>query len=385
MNLLILLSFWIAAFANANGSSEIFIYGNHIYDDAAILKIAGIDYPVDLSALEMQHKLETTGYFSRVRVTRNETTITIVVREKTPWFLFPYFNSDSNKKIYGIAGGMMGLNGGQSMIIGRGQMGGTNRAASFLFRDEFFLESFWILGASFDYEKADHDVFAGRDAVARVPNKSANFTLQAGYHLQPDLIVEFDTHIEQHKFEESPGNISSGMQLSHRIFAEYGAYYLNEGLARGVLIKPYFEFTNPWSRYQFYQFGMFAQKSAYLQGDFNWITRPRFEYGAPLPFYQRFELGGAKLRGFPSQIFRAEAYSSVQNDFLLTSWDLGKIKIRPILFADFAYVENGGRSGVGGGLQVYFRQVAVPAIQIYGGYGFHPNGFALSAAIGPQI
>lgn len=365
--------------------STLKIYGNHTYDDETIKKILGIDYAVPLSDTEMLRKLETTGYFSKVRIYHNDSATIVVVREKTPWFLLPYFTSDDDSKIYGLAGGLMGINGTQGMLVGRAQSGTNHKAAALLFRDEFFLDSFWILGASIEYENAKHSTYRGREIFQRTENQATNFSQQLGYHLKPDLKIRFDSHIEHHKFEEQDQSTRTGMQWSHRILAEYGSYYLNEGLARGYLLKPYFEFTNFLSDFHFIQLGLSAQYSAYLKGNLNWIVRPRLEFGNSLPRYQQFELGGSNLRGFPAQSFRSQSYSSVQNDLLVTAWDLGNFKIRPMLYADWAYIQAGGRTSLGTGLQLYFKHIAVPAIQIYGGYGFHPNGFSFAAAIGPQL
>lgn len=365
--------------------STLKIYGNHTYDDETIKSILGIDYDIPLSDSEMKQKLETTGYFSRIRITHSGPYTILVVREKTPWFILPYFSSDADSKIYGLAGGLMGINGTEGMIVGRAQTSTNNKAFGLLYRDDYFLDSFWILGASLDYENAKHSVYNGREIQQRTENHATNFSQQLGYHLRPDLLVRFDSHIESHRFEEVDKVFFDGMQWSHRMFTEYGSYYLNEGLARGYLIKPYFEFTNPLSDFKFFQLGISSQYSVYLKNNFNWITRPRFEYGNSLPRYQQFELGGANLRGFPAQSFRSQSYSAIQNDFLLTVWDIKSIKVRPILYADWAYIQNGGRTALGTGLQVYFKHIAVPAIQIYGGYGFHPNGFSFTAAIGPQL
>ena len=71
---------------------------------------------------------------------------------------------------------------------------------------------------------------------------------------------------------------------------------------------------------------------------------------------------------------------------MLFAWrPFAGIAARPFAFADFAYVENGGRPGAGLGLNVYFRHVSVPAIQIAAGFGANPAGFSVAAAIGPQL
>jgi hypothetical protein len=85
------------------------------------------------------------------------------------------------------------------------------------------------------------------------------------------------------------------------------------------------------------------------------------------------------------QEFRGNSYVSVQNDMLLTSWEVWKFKFRPLVYGDWAYVELAGRTGIGGGIQLYLPDVAIPAVQVFAGYGFNPNGFAITGSIGPQF
>jgi outer membrane protein assembly factor BamA len=371
--------------ARAEEAPVYLLYGNRIYDDETIFKASGLDYDKPITLNEIRQKLETTGYFSSVRVTQVGNEITIKVQEKNPWFILPYFSSDSGRRVYGVAAGWLGIAGENTMFLGRYQKGSQSTAGSAVLKDDFFLDTFWITGLTLDYENALHDVYRERSVVRRMQNKATMFTHHLGYHLEPNLIVQFDTHFEKHLYEELSSHYTKGDHWSHRVFLEYGLLYVNEGITRGYKVKPYFEFTNPWSDFDFYQLGFFATRSMFLRGNFNWIMRPRAEYGNPLPRYQQFELGGHKLRGFPSQVFRAQSYAAVQNDVLLAVWDMKYVKLRPMVFVDWAYIERGGRTAAGAGLQVYFRQVAVPAIQIYGGYGFRPKGFSLSAAIGPQF
>ena len=123
----------------------------------------------------------------------------------------------------------------------------------------------------------------------------------------------------------------------------------------------------------------------YLKKNVNWIMRPRIEAGTPLPRYQLFELGGARLRGYAAQTFRANEYITIQNDLLLTSSDIWKLKIRTLVYLDWGFVSDSGRTGVGGGVQFYLREVAIPAVQIFAGYGFNPREFSTTATIGPQF
>jgi hypothetical protein len=36
-------------------------------------------------------------------------------------------------------------------------------------------------------------------------------------------------------------------------------------------------------------------------------------------------------------------------------------------------------------LNMYFKKISLPAVQLYAGYGFHPKSFAVIAVAGPQF
>jgi hypothetical protein len=383
-----LLHILLAATAFAAVQTPLFqVYGNRTLDDQAILKMSGLAQYSDLSNTEAERRLLSSNLFSTVMVQQypNKNLTTIVVNEKTSWFALPYFSTDSNATIYGTAAGKAGLFGQNATLLGRYQFGTGNHEGSFLIRNEFFLNSLWALGASFDYEHALHRIFGDRQVVHRTDNKYHGGSLQFGYHLSPYILLGLNTYIEEHRFEEPNGEFHEGLQFSHKLIFDFGNLYSNEGLLKGSTVRIYLESTNPASFFQFRKIGILTGFSAFLKGDFNWVIRPRYEGGATLPRYQLIEIGGIKLRSFPIQMFRGEDYVSLQNDFMLASLDVWKIKLRPMLYTDWAFIEGSGRTGIGGGFHVYFRSVAVPAIQFFAGYGFHPDGFAVSAAVGPQI
>ena len=364
---------------------EVDVYHNHALSDEAIIKMSGIDQDPTLSALEVKRRLQTTSLFSEIQVTRDGNTMRIIVKEKTNWFAVPYFSSGAGSTIFGVAGGKSSVLGQNGNMLARYQFGTGDHEGSILLRDEYFLNSRWSLGVSFDYEDALHRIYQDRNVIQQTNNEYHGGSIQLGYHLSPYATLNLNTYIERHRYEEPAGNYVKGLQLSHRLSADYGNSYLNDGLARGAVARVYFEATNPASDFQFRKYGVSGQVSAFLRGDFNWIVRPRFETGTPLPRYQLFELGGSKLRSFPNQQFRAGGYVAVQNDVLLTAVDVWKLKLRPLLYSDWAFIQGSGRSAVGTGLQIYLRDVVIPAVQIFAGYGFNPNGFSATATIGPQF
>lgn len=387
LSLLVLLflpfTFAPGAAASALGAR---IYGNRHYSDETVAQQAGLGFSPRPKIREIRERLEATGYYSSVRVEEENGVLQILVREKRPDFLLPFFARSGEHASYGLAGGALGLGGSSAMLLGRAQFGTGSRAASLYYRDEHFGDSLWITSATAEYESALHDVYEGRKVARRFRDEMAGLTLLGGRHLGPSLALQADVHLERHRFERLEGGVEQGTMVSHRLSALWGRLYGRDGLESGYLLKPYVEVTAPWSSFSFVQAGLSGQASLFRRGDLAWITRSRAEIGRDLPLFQQFELGGPSLRGYPAQSFRANGYAASANDLFLTSWALGSsLQLRPLLFLDYAYVQRAGRVGTGGGLQLYFRNVAVPAVQFYAGYGFHPKGFAISAAIGPQI
>jgi len=190
---------------------------------------------------------------------------------------------------------------------------------------------------------------------------------------------------EKHTFEEIDYTTRSGTQISHKVTLESGRFFSNEGLSHGQIGKIYFEIGNPIADFSFRKLGISGQFGMFLKGNLNWILRPKFEAGAGLPRYQLFELGGIKLRSFPGQQFRDRHYSMVQNDIFLSAIDTWKVILRPLLYIDWVMIQNSGRTGVGVGMNIYFQKIAIPALQLYGGYGANPNGYSAALAIGPQF
>lgn len=363
-------------------------FGNHAMTDEALLHITGLKDVNDMSADEIRSRLQTSGLFSAVEVYRYDNTVTIYVREKTTWFVVPYLSKDAAASIYGLAFGKATLYGRDARLVGRYQVGTGNREASLLLKDSSAFNTRWQLGGSFDYEDALHREFGGRtgrEVIHRTRNEYIGGSFQVGYRFHPYWLLGVNNYAEHHRFEELSGQFRSGLQWSHRLITEYNRFYVNEGLSDGVAANAYFESTNPVSRFDFRKIGGGVQWGAFRRNRFNWIIKGKMEYGNRLPRYQLFELGGGRLRSFPNQIFRGALYGTVQNDVLLTSVNFWVLRLRPLVYLDWGYAQGGGRTGLGTGFQVYVRDVAIPAVQFFAGYGFHPNGFTVAASIGPNI
>lgn len=368
-----------------NAMPVVTVFGNASLQNDTVVRMSGLYQDPRLSAAELRKRLLTPGMFSRVQVFRDEKHVTIYLQEKTTWFVLPYFSKDSSATTYGLAFGKYTFFHRDASVVGRYQVGTGDHEASLLVRDETLFDTPWMVGASADYEDALHRVYSGRSVQTRTLNQMAGGSLQVGYKVTPYLSFALNNYIERHRFEELSGEYFKGVQWTHRFITDYSKFYVNEGLSEGFGGRAYFEHTNPAGTFHFWKAGLSGQAGLYKNGNLNLITRGRAEFSPSLPRYQLFELGGGKLRGYPAQEFRDRYYVSVQNDLLLTSLSVWQLRFRPLIYTDWAFVSSSGRTALGAGFQVFLKNVAVPAIQFFAGYGFNPNGFEMSASIGPQI
>ncbi|MBF0298135.1 MAG: hypothetical protein HQK51_05410 [Oligoflexia bacterium] len=358
------------------------IYHNRVLDDLVIIKMSGLDQDSQLSPLEVKRRLETTGLFSQVVVNKRNNIVDIIVDEKSNWMIIPYLYSDGNSTVYGVAGGMLAALGQNNRILGRYQFGKDNREAALLLRDEYFRNTFWALGIGYDYEDSFHKIYYDRKTFEKRHKSYQGLCPKVGYHLDPYFYVEANGCWEKHKFENYEKVSLEGTQVSNKISGIWSNFYLREGLARGKSLRVYYETSNSYSDFHFYKMGAFSEVSLFLKNDLNWILRSNAEMGSSLAFYQLFESSAAKLRGFNEQQFRDKYYISIQNDFFLSSLHLWKIIVRPLLFLDGAYFQKGLRLGVGPGFHIYFKTIAMPALQFWAAYGINPNGLTISLSLG---
>ena len=195
--------------------------GNESFDKEAVVQISGLKSDPQLTPKEVKEHLQSTGYFEDIRVTQTANNLNIYVKEKTTWFILPYYSADSNSKIYGIGAGKAGLWGQNGYAVGRYQFGKDEKIISFLIEDESFLNTPWVVGVSYDYEDSFHRIFNQRAEIDRFANNYYGSMLKFGYHLTPDLTIRLHNYVEKHRFEEVNGSTTSGFQLTHRILVDY--------------------------------------------------------------------------------------------------------------------------------------------------------------------
>ncbi|MCO5143000.1 MAG: hypothetical protein M9962_07925 [Oligoflexia bacterium] len=370
--------------AELDRALQVRVWGNNHFQKSSVLDISGLTLDSSLSAKEIEKRLLNSGLFSSVRVNKSANNIDIFVQEKTRWFILPYAVTGSSATV-GVAGGLVGIAGDNAKILGRMQKTGVTETASFYVKHDYIADSLWMLGFIFNYEFGVRDYYIDRDRLLNKKNAMRNYTIMTGYHINNALSVHLDHHYENHSFENLNSTNSFGIHISHRFFLEVNELFTNEGQMDGFWIKPYVEIAPSWSDFRFFQYGVLTKFSVFSHNDLNLNSSISFEKGNHLPLYQKFSVGGASLRGYPDSFFRTEQVLLSQNNLLITSWDVWKVKLRPLAFVDWAYIEKSGRTGIGAGLNVYFKNVAIPALQLFAGYGLNPKGFSFYGSIGPSL
>lgn len=382
--LLIACSFSLQAYSTSS-LPEVQITGDSTLDPDVITRIAGLRVDPQLPAETIRSRLLDTNLFSEAEVSRSEDMVKIHLRQKVSWFVIPYFSSAPGGTYYSLTAGKAILAHEDVFTFARYQVGTNDHEGEIGFEGRNILASPWDAGINLAFQDALTWVYTGRDITQRLGDRFYGGHLEVGYRLNLAWKVALTNYIERHQFV-APDNVQySGLQWSHRVVIQHNEFYSIEGLGQGHVFTLYGETTNPLSNFTFYKVGASSKYSLIRRGNFDWITRPEINYSPSLPYYQLFTLGGQSLRGFPSQQFRDRYDIVIYNDVFLCNWRLWVLRPRLLLFTDWAFIQGAGRTAVGGGAQFGIKDLLLSAIQVFAGYGFNPNGFALTVSIGQKF
>lgn len=361
------------------------VSGNRKVDRNVIVRLSGLEGKPDMPAEEIRSRLTTTGLFSDVLVQRNKHHVWIRLREKITWFVLPFFSADAVSTTFALAFGKSAILRENMTGAAEYQFGSGDHKIAAQLRDEVVAASPVMLQSGIDFESAFWRVYRGREVVQRTRNDIQGGSFGIGYRVSPYIIPSLINYFENHQFDDEAGLRSSGFQWSTKAEIKFTNFYLDEGLADGLFISAYVEATPPLSAFRFFKTGTSAQYSVINDAPLNWVVTGRAEFSPALPRYQLFQIGGADLRGFSIQQFRDRGFLVVQNDLSLLSLNLASLRLRPFLFGDWAFINDGPHEALGAGIRFYVRTVAISAFQVYAGYGFNPNGLNISVAVGEQF
>lgn len=385
VTLLTICSIFPSRVIGAPSPPELRISGNSTLDPLVIARISGLIDAPGLSADTIKKRLQDSNLFSSVRVSRTEKEVTIDLQQKVTWFVIPYFSSDPSGKNFSLIAGKAVLAHEDVFTFARYQVGTNDHEASVGMIGRNILGSPWDATGSASFQDALSWVYTGREITQRLENRYYGGSFELGYRFGLDWKVSLTSYGERHRFQTPDLVNHDGFQWSHKVTFEYNRYYSIDGLGEGHTVQFYSENANPASDFSFYKIGATAKWSVFKRGDFDWVMRPSCDLGFNLPFYQLFELGGQTLRGFPTEQFRDRYDIAILNDLYLTNWSIWALRPRLMLFTDWAFIQGSGRTAVGGGAQFGIRDLLLSAIQVFAGYGFNPNGVAVTVSIGQKF
>lgn len=323
--------------------------------------------------------------------------IQIRVKEKTTWFVVPYFQYSKGNLGGGLAAGETNFLGLSKKALVGGSWSNKRKSVILGYRDPSILGSQFILGLDGIWRSDILTEYAEDTEVRRLRLREAGFTALPGYQWTPQFSTSigifFRSIKQQLKMQTNGarplamGGIRDGQDVAGVIRFDFNQMSTVEGLHDGIttelevhLSDKRFNSDYEYSREIFRL--TFAQRLGKAP-QFGFVSSGSFQFGQRLPFYRELTIGGTNLRGYRSEQFRGDTRYSMNHEFIFPIYRFTRIILRGLVFWDSAimYFESEGferdawRNGMGGGLRVYLKGINIPALGYDLGFGVEPGDF----------
>lgn len=372
---------------------KIEIIGNNKTKREEILRIAGLQEDDELGrekTLAAKRSLLSAGIFEEVflRVAPGSQSgrarIEIEVKEKTTWFVAPYFSLSQGSLGGGLAFAESNLFGRSKKVLVGGSYSNTRKAIIAGYRDPSLMLSMATMDLDLIYR--DEDIPQYRDGETRVRDVqlieyggtllpgvqwTSDFQTSAGVfvrRVKQKLIFEADS-VEALSEEE----LKNGTDIAGSIRFRFDNTDHITGLGSGIYteLEVHLSDSRFWSDYDYTRQTI----------RFHWANRfgkpakaglsSKFvaQFGQGLPYYRHVSSGGTNLRGYRADAFRGDTRYALVNELQWTLRNFSRFVLRGVLFWDSAVVyfqqdtfdKNDIKNGLGMGLRVYLRGVDIPA------------------------
>jgi outer membrane protein assembly factor BamA len=332
--------------------------------------------------------------------------VEITLEEKRFWYAFPYGSFQPDNLSFGGVYANVNVAGRANTFFSAGEYGSRTKQIYLLFRDPAAFDSAF-LGYDVDgLVRADRTpVYVDRQAVDQVAVTQGGGSLTLRLHWHPEFMTLFQYSLDHldvsHNMTVSGPpygivNLKSGVDSDLRGELRYDGRALEEGLYHGALTRLWVEFSDDriGSDYSYTREMMIVAGYANVY-HVNLSSRAQLgvEYATGpggIPFTKQYTLGGTDLRGYLKREFRGDTLASVQNEAIFPLFQVWKLKLRGDLFYDAGLVYQRAdtfrredfRQGVGGGIRVYFKALAIPVVGVDVAYGLEERAIGYYLTFG---
>ena len=364
----------------------------------------------DQILLDAKNLVASSGNFETVEIQKlpgkdaDHVIISIVVKEKTTWFIVPMFQYSEDSL---SAGGVVGENN----LFGRMKKGGLFsdygpllKRVAFGYRDPHFFDTKLTLSIDGIIRSDKMIEYRDRKEARRVSVVEYGGTFLPGYRWSEKFTTSFGGYYrrvtQKIRFEIDdnvrPIGLEEGNDVAFITDFEFKNTTNYDGLLDGNEVKLTTQFSDNRFLSDFNyvkQLIYFLQAFTFLENRANSVTRASVQVGKTLPYYLELMMGGQNLRGYINRQFRGDTRYSGSQEFMFPLFSLERAIVRTNVFWDsgFIYFKDGPRSrqnwhnGVGLGVRVYLKGIAIPLVGYDFGWGIEDKKYASYVSVGANF
>ncbi|TVQ80981.1 MAG: hypothetical protein EA369_00945 [Bradymonadales bacterium] len=395
---------------------EIRVIGNERTTREEVLRIANLQEGDELGrdrSFEAKRRLLSAGIFEEVYLRvqygsgQGFSRIEIEVKEKTTWFVVPFFSVSQGSLGGGLAFGESNLFGSSKQILVGGAYSNRRKAAVLGYRDPSVLRSIATIDLDLIVREEDIPEYRGGNRIrdVRIFEYGGNLLpgVQWTTHFQTSAGVYFRRVQQTQKFQEDgisdllAEKLKGGTDLAGMIRFRFDNSDYVDGLMSGIFTELEVALSDQrfWSDFDYsrqsirFNWGnRFGETSS-----FGLLAKFVAQFGQRLPFYRQLSAGGQNFRGYRPNEFRGDTRYALTTELQFPLRRFNRFIVRGIGFWDVGtlYFEDDGfsitklKNGLGLGLRLYFRGIDIPALGYDFAYGANQNQFQHYLSIGASF
>ncbi|MDB5038619.1 MAG: hypothetical protein JWQ35_2147 [Bacteriovoracaceae bacterium] len=398
--------------AKAERIESIVVQNNKKAKTDAILAKSGLFINQEITEVllkEAKEKLGSNIIFEEVRVSQKpgsdsmHSIIVIWVKEKISWFVVPSFSFSEGTYSGGATYVESNLFGRFKRILLFADYGNQARHAVFAYRDPSLFSSAFILDFDGLIRLDQMREYEDRKEVRRVNVTEKGFTLLPGYQWSPHFsnsIGAYYRRIRQRLKSSEPGlravDLIEGNDNALLLKFNYSNTETFEGLTEGSTLELESQLSDGrfYSDFNYFkQILRFGNAFGLSHHRFNFATRASIQLARDLPFYYELMLGGDNLRGYLYREFRGDTKYTLQEEVTFPIFNFKKFILRGIgfwdsgiiYFSEHQFSRSAWRNGLGTGLRIYIKGIAIPIVGYDVGYGIEDKAFATYLTVGASF
>jgi outer membrane protein assembly factor BamA len=395
--------------AKAERIQEILVTGNEKTESSAIIASSElmIDEEITQAVInDATDKLGSNPIFESVNISQlpgsdpMHLIIKITVKEKISWFVVPTFSLSEGSRSGGATYIEGNLFGRFKKALVFADYGNQARHVVVAYRDPEFFSPTFVFAIDGIYRWDKMKEYNRRKEVREVLMIERGTTILPGVQWNPHFSSSLGGYYRRitHRLKSSDPNLrtvdlTNGNDIALLLKFNYTNSKSYEGLAEGPALELESQLSDNrfFSDYNYFrQILRFSMGFGFFDHKLNISSNASVQLGRDLPYYYELMLGGDNLRGYLNREFRGDTKYTYQQEIMAPVYNFNRFILRQVTFWDsgILYFKNrefsraAWNNGIGAGLRLYLKGIAIPLVGYDFGYAFEDKEYATYLTVG---